>query len=294
MERRRLPPLSALRAFEAAARHLSFKEAAGELGVTATAVSHQVRLLEAILGLRLFERRTRQVVLTAAGRTLYPVLREGFDSFAATLDGLGRRRPAVTVSATTAFTARWMVPRVASFAARHPDIELHLHASDAVVDLTVGAVDVAVRYAHGPFPGLCSARLFTDRFGPVCSPRLGLSRADELGRATLLHARWRTRSADTPTWALWIGRAGLPGVDAAAGVTFSDEAHAVQAAIAGQGVALASLVMAGPDLAAGHLVQPFGPVLDGRDYHVVCTAAAAERAEVRAVRDWLFAGLDAG
>ena len=144
---RRLPPLAALRAFEAAARHLSFKRAAEELLVTPTAVSHQIRLLEETMGLRLFERRTRQVVMTEAAQRLYPVLRDGFDAFARTIDGLSAKpRPStVTLTATRAFTARLLVPRVASFQERRSDVTLRLLAADEPVDLAAGTADLAIR-----------------------------------------------------------------------------------------------------------------------------------------------------
>src|SRR5438552_16767731 len=149
---RRLPPLGMLRAFEAAARHLSFKRAALELAVTPTAISHQIGRLEENLGVALFERRARRVILTPAGRTLFPVLRDGLDAFADAIDGLHahKARRSVTLSATTAFTAKWLVPRAASFRAAYPDLDLRLHASDEPVDLAAGTVDAAIRYGRGP------------------------------------------------------------------------------------------------------------------------------------------------
>lgn len=283
----RLPPLAALRAFEAAARHLSFKRAADELAVTPTAVSHQIRLLEETLAVRLFERRTRQVVLTVDGTVLYPVLRDGFSAFARTIAELPskRGRRALTLSATTAFTARWLVPRVADFRATHPDLDLRLHASEELVDLGAGMADAAIRYGRGPFPGLEALALLQDRFAPVCSPALGLRDPTDLRSTPLLHSEWRRIGPETPTWRSWCVLAGLAGVDTEAGVTFTDDGHAIQATLAGQGVALLSLVMAADELARGTLVQPFGPVIDGAWFHFVHTGPA--RPEVLALRDWL-------
>lgn len=288
--RRQLPPLATLRGFEAAARHQSFKQAAEELGVTPTAISHQIRLLEETLALRLFERRTRQVALTREGSELYPVLRDGFDAFAAALERVSeKRRGVVTLSATTSFTARWLVPRVASFRKRYPSVDLNLHASDDPVDFGSGIADAAVRYGRGPYPDLMSTRLMANRFAPVCSARLGLKSPADLHHATLLHSRWRHPNADTPTWRRWLDAAKIDTVDAEAGISFNDDGHAVQAAIAGQGVALLSLVLVADDLASGLLVQPFGPIIDGYDFHLVHPKTA--RSEVRMLSEWLLDAL---
>lgn len=294
MTQRRLPPLGALRAFEAAARHLSFKRAADELAVTPTAISHQIRSLEDHLGVRLFERRTRQVLLTADGLMLYPSLRDGFDAIAAACASIAARRArrALTVSATVAFTLKWLVPRLAAFRETHPDLDLRLHASDDPVDLHAGEADAAIRYGRGPYPGLVGRLLIRDRYAPVCSPRLKLRRAEDLRRHPLLHAEWRHPNADTPTWPKWLARAGVSGVQVDVGTRFTDHSHAFQAAIAGQGVALLSLVLAADDLASGLLVQPFGPSIDG-EYHQFVYPETGARAEVIALRDWLEAQIAA-
>jgi len=287
---RRLPPLASLRAFDAAARHMSFKRAAAELAVTPTAISHQIKLLEDTLGVCLFERQPRRLVITAAGLALHPGLREGFEAFekavrAATAD---RGRRTVTLSATTAFTAKRLVPMVAAFRAAHPDIDLRLHASDAPVDVRGRTADIAVRYGRGPYPGLHSEVLAMDRFAPVCSPRLGIRSAEDLARATLIHFEWRQVEPETPVWRRWLDHAGIAGtVDADGGLVFSDEGHAIQATIAGHGVALLSLVLVAEDLASGALVQPFGPVLGGYAYHVIHPADPPDGDAVAAVRDWL-------
>lgn len=293
---RKLPPLASLRAFEAAARHLSFRRAADELGVTPTAISHQIRLLEERLGVSLFERKPRRVVASAAAMQLYPVLREGFDAFARALDEVAARRArrSLTLSATTAFTARWLVPRIASFRKAHPGVDLRLHASDDPVRLETQDIDAAIRYGRGPYPAWVTQHLITDRFAPVCSRSLGLRRPTDLRKVPLLHFEWRHRRADTPTWRRWLEQAGLEHIDAEGGVVFSDESHAIQAALGGQGVAMLSLLLVAPDLRSGALVQPFGPVLDGYGYHLVHAVDSPRQDELRALAAWLRMEMDAG
>lgn len=295
MPGRRLPPLGALRAFEAAARLRSFKRAAQELSVTPTAVSHQIRALEEHVGVRLFERRTRSVALTAAAERLFPVLRDGFDAFADAVESLRAQPPrrALTLSATLSFTAKWLVPRMASFRQACPDLDLRLHASDDPVDLHAGLADAAIRYGRGPYPGLDAEPLIANRFAPVCSPRLGVRAPADLRGQTLLHSEWRHPNADTPTWRRWCERAGVAGLDLDAGLRFTDESHAIQAAIAGHGVALLSLALVADDLAAGALVQPFGPSLEGYPHWWV-QAPGPARADLAALRAWLRAQAEAG
>jgi LysR family transcriptional regulator, glycine cleavage system transcriptional activator len=288
---RKLPPLASLRAFEAAARHLSFRRAAEELAVTPTAVSHQIRQLEERLGVRLFERHTRQVVATAAALELYPVLRDGFDAFARAVEAVADRRArrSLTLSATSAFAARWLIPRIGSFRRAHPGLDLRLHASDEPVRLDGRDIDAAIRYGRGPYPGLAALPLAADCFAPVCSPALRLRRRADLARWPLLHFEWRNRRADNPTWRRWLEQAGVREVSPDAGVVFSDENHAIQAALAGQGVALLSLLLVAPDLRSGALVQPFGPALEGYRYHLVHAPDAPRREELAALAAWLQA-----
>jgi LysR family glycine cleavage system transcriptional activator len=286
---RRLPPLAALRAFEAAARHLSFKRAAEELLVTPTAISHQIRLLEETLGLRLFERRTRQVAMTDAAQRLYPVLRDGFDAFARTLDGLSAEaRPrAVTLTATRAFTARRLVPRMASLQQRRPDIVLRLLAADEPVDLAAGTADLAIRYGSGLYPGLRSQPLGIDRMAPVAHPGLGLTAPEQLAGHRLVHFEWRVAHPDKPSWPRWFAAAGLPEPSAGA-LHCSDESHAIQAVAAGHGVGLLSLTLVAEELANGTLVQPFGPAIEGMGFHLL-RRPGPESEPVAAVRDWVLA-----
>lgn len=286
---RKLPPLQALKTFEAAARHQSFRLAAAELGVTPTAVSHQIRLLEETLGQPLFERRVRQVVTTPAGDRLFPVLRDGFDAMAAAVAALRPPAPrrAVTLTALGLFTAKRLIPALGRFRERFPGHELRLHASDDVVDLGTGIADLAVRYGRGPFPGLIAETLVTDRFGVVASPRLGLHVPEDLAGVPLLRVEWR-RQERVPDWRAWAMAAGRPEPVGTAVLSFTDDAHAIQAAIAGHGALIASLTLVADDLAAGLLEAPFGPELPGDGYHLLIPPAERSAPDVMAVRDWLL------
>jgi len=286
---RRLPPLGALRAFEAAARHQSFRLAAEELSVTATAVSHQIRLLERLLDVALFERQVRKVALTAEGRLLFPALRESFDLMAAAVAPLLRpkRRRILTVSATPAFVARLLVPRLAAFQSRHPELDLRLHASTQPVDFAAQQIDAAIRYGKGPYRDLRNEPLLHTHFAPMCSPALKLRTPKDLARHPLLHFQWQPSFREPPDWTAWQRAAGLRTLDVARGVTFSDETHAIDAAIAGQGVALLNTALVADELARGTLVQPFGPMLDGLDYQLVYPLATENDPALAALREWL-------
>lgn len=288
--RRRLPALSSLRAFEAAARHESFRLAALELSVSSTAISHQIRQLESVLGVLLFERRVRKVLLTAEGKRLFPVLRDGFDAFADAFAPLLRpdRQQTFTVSATPAFVARRLVPNVASFQARHGNLILSLHASTSMVDFATHQVDAAIRYGLGDYPGLHSECLQQTRFAPMCSPRLKLRHLGELSRHPLLHFQWQSALPDPPDWPRWGRQAGLGHMDFQRGVIFSDETHAIAAAIAGQGVALLNTALVADELIQGALVQPFGPQLDGFAYYLVSTPETSRTPAFQSLQAWLF------
>jgi LysR family glycine cleavage system transcriptional activator len=285
-----LPPLSALRAFEAAARHQSFKRAAEELAVTPTAISHQVRLLEETLEVKLFERRSRQVVLTPAGKSLFAPLNGAFASMREAVSRVRgeRRGRGLTLSTTTAFAAKWLVPRLAGFARAHPDINLRLHASDDIVDLAQGQADVAVRYGRGPFPGFIAETLFEEHFAPICSPALDVHRPEDLRSRTLLQSEWHKVDALTPSWARWCEASGLEGLDTNAGPVFLDDSHLIQAAVAGQGIALLSPVLVEEELSAGYLVQPFGPELPGHAYHFVHLRTSDREAEIKILKGWMM------
>jgi LysR family glycine cleavage system transcriptional activator len=290
---RRLPALSSLRAFEAAAAHLSFQRAAAELSVTPTAISHQVRGLESALGQPLFRRLTRQLVLTPSGSRLFQSLREGFDTLEAGVSAL--RRPVatdtVTLTTNTVFAAKWLLPRMAAFRAACPGIDLRLHASDAVADLARGEADLALRHGEGDWPGLVTAELMRERYAPVCSPRLGLARARDLHRHPLIHLDWQPHARQPATWARWFEAAGIEPPKALAArasrLSFSDETHGMLATLAGHGVALLSLTLAGEELRSGALVQPFGPALETGGYFLAAARGREREPAIRAVWQWI-------
>lgn len=285
---RRLPPLASLRTFEAAARHLSFKRAADELHVSATAVSHQIRQLEEALGVRLFERRTRHILMTEAAQRLYPVLRDGFDSFAAAIETLkaSPSRTVVTLTATRALTTHWLLPRVSEFQRQYADIDFRLLATDEPVNLVTGEADLALRYGGSASTGLETQLLLSDQFLPLARPDLNV--AEDLSGATLIDYDWSSPGPEQPTWARWFASAGIRKVEPARTLHFNDETHAVLAAIGGQGVALLSQVVAADALSAGALVAVSSSRLPGRSYHLVRRDEPLSPA-VEAVRDWLIA-----
>ena len=267
---RKLPPLSALRAFEATARHLSMKRAADELSVTPTAISHQIRRLEETLGVTLFERQVRALRLSKAGERLYPVLNTGFDAFAQAVDAIRApeaqpARQRVTLTAPMGLAARWLVPRLGEFATQHPEVDLRIHASDTVVDLHGGSADLAVRYGESPAAsaGLVAEHLFDDAYAPVCHPGLNIRSHDDLARVPLIHSEWQRTLPQPIGWPLWARAAGIEHVlKIESGIVLSDDGHAMSAAMAGQGVILANLPLVRDALDAGALVQPFeGPVI---------------------------------
>lgn len=291
MSQRWLPSLSALRAFEAAARHESAKQAAEELSVTATAISHQIRALEESLGVALFLRKPRQLELTAQGRELQQTLETAFDSISATAMRLSALpcRQAITLSTTPAVAVRWLLSWVCLLRESHPDIDLRIHASHEPVALDGVTADIAIRYGDGRWPGLVAEKLFDNTFIPACSPRLGLQDAAELPRHTLIHFRNQAVVSSPLDWALWQKQAKVPGLDVSAGLVFSDETHAVSAAIGVQGVALMSRQLIEDELREGRLVQPFGPEVEGKPFFLVYPEARRDDPAIRAVRDWVMA-----
>ena len=294
----RLPALNALRAFEVAARHLSFRVAAEELSVTPAAVSQQVRGLESQLGIALFHRRARALELTEAGRAALPHLADGFERLLAGVEAmrLADRLDFLTVSVAPSFGARWLVPRLERLRRAHPEFEVRIDAKDALANFATDGVDVAVRYGRGPYPGVVTECLMGVDAFPVCSPALlegrpPLACPTDLVGWPLLHSSWAGRADAAPGWPMWLRAAGADGVDPRPGPRFGTDSMLVEAALAGQGVALASDALAGAELAAGRLVRPFPPALFERTalcYYVVYPERLRESAKVRAFRDWLF------
>lgn len=289
---RRLPPLNALRAFEAAARHLSFTRAAGELNVTQAAISHQVKGLEEQLGLSLFRRINRGLLLTEEGQSLFPVIRNALDALADGVERVRQRetRGMLTVSVLPSFAVKWLVPRLSHFQDRHPDIDLRISASERLVDFARDAIDIAVRFGRGYWPGLRVDRVFSEAITPVCSPKLArqLSEPMDLARVALLEEDMLL-TPEFPTWRDWLAAAGATNVDASRGPRFSHTHIMLQAAIDGRGVALSQVVLAADDLAAGRLVAPF-PLRLPTDYahYVVSPLVTADRPKVKAFREWVL------
>ncbi|MFG6096027.1 transcriptional regulator GcvA [Leptothoe sp. ISB3NOV94-8A] len=291
---RSLPPLNALHTFEVAARHLSFQQAAEELDVTSTAISHQIKLLEDYLEVSLFRRRPRPLSLTEAGQLLYPVVRESLDSIAEAITQL-KQVPistTLTVSVTTVFAAKWLVPRLAEFQRTHPEIDLRLQTSNDVVNLQRQTVDLAIRYGKGNYPGLAVRPLMSDRFVPICSPRLlennhPIRKPDDVVHYPLLHFEWIHFGIDAPDWKNWFSATGLNTVAPDHGLKFNEESLAIQAAIAGQGIALCSTVHVADDVALGFLVQPLNVTLDGFNYSAVYLENHPKEVLILKFIDWL-------
>ena len=305
----RLPPLNALRAFETAARHLSFKLAGEELSVTPTAISHQIRSLESYLGFPLFHRLTRAIELTAKGRAMLPKVREGLDAFAAAIettrchDEGGR----LLVSSPPTFLSRWLIRHLPGLAARHPEIQLHMTASLAMIDLpdASGAAaieevgpseeaEVFIRFGRGSYPGCQVKRLFSPVYTAVCSPRLlsgtqPLKVPADLAHYALLHDDTIPELMIRPTWAEWLELAGVQEIDSNAGMHFSDSGLVLSAAIDGLGVALASKPLIEAEVAAGRLVVLFDIVIRRpQAYFLVIPEAVSADPVVCAFRDWLL------
>ncbi len=290
-----LPPLSALRAFEAVARHLSFSKAADELNVTPAAISHQIHALEQDLGIKLFHRLSRSIALTPSARILLPGLSE---AFAGIQSAVGRLRAhndtgTLTVTASPSFAAKWLVLRLHRFQEICAEVDVRISATDDVVDLSKGDFDIAIRYGTGHYPGLEVELLFTNEVFPACSPQLlaagpPLRSPDDLRRHALIHDQAIERDPLVPTWPMWLKAAGVKDVPAATGLSFNNMHLALDAAIAGHGVVLAYSTIAAADIAAGRLVRLFSLSLpDQFAYYIVTAPGALERPKVRTFRDWL-------
>ena len=295
---RPMPPLNALRAFEAIARHLSFAKAAQELHVTPAALSHQIRALEEQLGLELFHRRARAIELTEAGRLIYPGIHAGFESVRNAVGQLERTRDQniVVISATPGLVAKWLMPRLWRFLRAHPDIDARVSATMKVADFSAEGVDVAIRLSKRLMPDLHAQKLFEDSMLPVCAPRLveqGLRKPADLARFPLIHYDFATSMHAPPVWADWFPIAGLQGMDITRGLRVNAADHALDAAVSGAGVVLSHKLIASDDVHAGRLVCPFGPELPLTSaYYFVCPEGHETRPNVRAFRDWLFAEME--
>jgi LysR family glycine cleavage system transcriptional activator len=307
----RLPPLNALRDFEAAARHLSFKNAANELAVTPAAISYQIKLLEDFLGMALFRRLTRSLELTPEGEAMLPKVREGLECFAAAVESTRAQvaKERLVVVAPPSFATRWLVPRLKGFCQTQPTVQLNLVGSlDAIdddksgaaralerVDLREGESHVAICFGSGEYPGFHVDRILSSGYVAVCSPRLmegphPLREPADIRFHVLIHDDTIANEHARPNWEKWLRLAGVTDVDAIAGPHFCNSGLALVAAVDGQGVALASRPLAATEVAAGRLVCPFDISLDQHyAYYLVSPEAISGRPAIAAFRHWLLA-----
>jgi len=293
-----LPPLNALRAFEAAGRHLSITRAAGELCVTAAAVSHQVKTLEDYLEVRLFRRSGNSLFLTDAGQAFLPGLRAGFAELERAMDALREhdRRGAFVLSVAPVFATKWLIPRLDGFHAAHPDIDVRISATIELADFERDGIDAAIRVGRGRYPGLASHRLFGESVVPMCSPALlkggehPLVSPEDLRHHVLLHFDWPAQEQVTPDWGTWLRSTEVKGVDATRGPRFTQPDYGMQAAIEGAGVVLGWRSLAQADLDSGRLTIPFDvPLQMDVAFYLVYPEAAAERPKLVRFREWLLA-----
>ncbi|MET3992979.1 LysR family glycine cleavage system transcriptional activator [Bradyrhizobium sp. S3.9.2] len=290
----RLPSLNGLRAFEAAARHLSFTLAASELNVTQTAISHQIRRLEEELGIRLFVRQNRALALTPEARDYLPGVRAAFNDLRLATDRLLRKDDdkVLTVSTLASLAAKWLLPRLTDFQEQHPGIDVRITTSTSLVDFQRDNVDAAIRYGRGQWPGLRADWLMADELFPVCSPSLlrgdkPLRQPEDLKGYPLLH----TSNANSDDWRLWLTAAGLPGdIARQPGITFDMIFMTIQAAIDGIGVAMGRTSYVQDDIAKGRLVVPFKIALPAdAGFYLVAPEGRREAPKLAAFRKWMIA-----
>lgn len=299
-----MPPLNALRAFEAAARLLSFTKAADELNVTPGAISQQIRQLEDFYGMPLFRRTTRTLVITEAAQAVMPLVREAFDKLHQANERLTRQSDdaTLTISTSPSMGQRWLLPRLETFRARHPDIDIRIDATDKLADFTRDGIDMAIRYGRGVYPGLVAEALFDEVAIPVCSPVLfqgehPLCQPEDLKYHTLIHLDWKTEAGAAPTWRMWLEAASVKDVDPTRGLSFSSDGLAIQAAIDGLGVTLTTPALVSRDLESGNLVQPFADALSLKmafKPYLVYPEGALQSTKVCAFRTWAMEEAERG
>jgi len=288
---RRLPALNALKAFEAAARYESFTRAAEELCVTQGAVSHQVKALEVELGIKLFNRERQRLIITDAGRDYLAVLRDAFDRIAVGTERLVQRQTSgvLTVSTSPDFAAKWLVHRLGRFAEAHPSIDLRISATLHHVDFAREDVDLAVRHGDGSWAGLDVVRLSSEQLFAVCSPKLlegraRIRRPSDVLKFPLLHLD------DRKDWAKWLEAAGVAGAELSQGPVLNRASMVIDAAVDGQGIALARTTLAAWDLINGRLVRPLPETLRlSKTYWIICPKATSTLPKITTFRDWLLA-----
>jgi LysR family transcriptional regulator, glycine cleavage system transcriptional activator len=292
-----LPPLNGLRAFESAARNLSFAKAAEELHVTPAAISYQIRVLETKLGTKLFRRLNRAVVLTDTGAQLFPGVRNSFEGLHRAVGGIAtptRSDRVVNATISPHMAAKWLVPRLSRFIERYPNIDLRIGASNTTIDLTGDQADIAIRYNLGDNKGLVAEKLMDEAVTPMCSPELlngtpPIRTPADLQHHTLIHDdTLRRHWPESPGWSKWMDLAGLPEHDASAGLHFNHSDHCLDAAIEGSGIVLGRRAMASRDIEQGRLVAPFDLDLPFRGgIYCVTTPEKANNPNICAFRDWL-------
>jgi LysR family glycine cleavage system transcriptional activator len=290
------PPFAGLRAFEAAARHRSFRRAAEELNLTESAVSHEIRRLESWFGLQLFLRERSGLVLTKKAVQLFDQVHDSLGQLAAVTTRLRCiETQTLTLSVLPTFAANWLIPRLSSFERAQPTLEVRLHVSRRVVDLNTEAIDGAIRYGSEPWPNLHCDLLIEECVFPVCSPALltkggSLRHPSDLNRFRLLHD-----SRHGGEWERWLAAVHAKGVDVAAGHKLESSALLLRAAAQGLGVALGRRPLVDVDLESGALVAPFGTVgIPDQAYFFVCTHEAAAHKPVATFREWLLAAVRDG
>lgn len=293
---RRIYPLNALRVYEASARHLSFVKASEELSVTPAAISHQVKNLEEYLGLQLFRRQSRGLLLTESGQLLLTELRDVFLRLDKAMEQviISSAPKSITLSVAPTFAVMWLIPRLQKFYVLHPGIDVRISTSLDLVDFKHDDFDAAIRLGNGQWFGLEAIKLFDESVTPMCSPRLlesadGLNSPDDLCKHVLLHNHSMDYDPQAPTWDTWLKSAGASHVEASRGTHFSLPDHGLQASIDGAGVVLGWRDLAAADIAAGRIVAPFDLVLPlGSSFYLVYPEAHESRPNIAAFRNWLL------
>jgi LysR family transcriptional regulator, glycine cleavage system transcriptional activator len=293
------PGLRSLRAFEAAARHLSFTRAAEEMGVTPAAISHQIKEIEDQISVNLFTRTSRSMKLTKAGEILFESAKEALGALERSLVRAHRTQESkqLRVSASPSVAAKWLVPRLDQFMATVPGADVRVDVSAVTVDFTRDDIDVAIRFGLGKYPGLRADRLFQDQVFPVCNPRIitkdkPLKTPRDLLKHTLIHLDWEAQGSPWPNWRMWMQASGIKDFDDNAGLHFGHTALTVQAAIDGMGVALGDSNLVADDLAAGRLVKPFELSLKAPAnfaYWIIAPEETADVPMIKAFREWCLA-----
>lgn len=294
MENRRMPPLTGLRAFEAVARHASFKRAAAELAVTPAAVSHQIKNLEEHLDATLVIRLNRAIRLTEAGRRLAEGLTMGFDQLQAAVDQV---RPSaedkiLVVGSGPGLAAKWLAPRLTRFLEAHPDMEVRVAASLGMANFIIDGVDLGLRFGRVSYDGLFGEPLAAESVAPMVTPGFladhPMSGPDDLKGLPLLHDDSLAFLNTPPDWAAWARYAGVEGLNTNRGPRFNQADHALDAALGSAGVVLGRVVLAENDVKSGRLVIPFGPVMPvGLGFHLVCAKGRELEPKVKLFRDWV-------